>query len=62
MLRLPPQSALPKLGEVLFKGNPIYDGLSEEEARLNVIKRLPQVMYVDAKLVTSEDRARAAAL
>ena len=37
------QAALPHLREVLFVGNPIYEGMDDETARLNVIKRIPQV-------------------
>ncbi|CAE7897230.1 LC1 [Symbiodinium sp. KB8] len=34
---------LPNLRDVLFLNNPIYEGLDREEARLHVIKRLPNV-------------------
>lgn len=37
------QASLGNLRDVLFIGNPIYEGLEPDEARLQVIKRLPHV-------------------
>lgn len=55
-------AALPNLREVIFIGNPIYDGMDEETARANVVKRIPHIKKVDAKIITEEDHERAAAL
>ncbi|KDO25783.1 hypothetical protein SPRG_09079 [Saprolegnia parasitica CBS 223.65] len=49
-------SNLPKLRDVLFAGNPIYEGLSKEEARLNVLKRLRNVMKIDGDMVKQTER------
>ncbi|OQS04002.1 3-hydroxyisobutyrate dehydrogenase, partial [Thraustotheca clavata] len=49
-------SNLPKLRDVLFSGNPIYEGLSKEEARLNVLKRLRNVMKIDGDMVKQTER------
>jgi hypothetical protein len=37
------QADLPKLKEVLFLGNPIYDGLDSRTARAMVVKHIPNV-------------------
>ncbi|RHY23534.1 hypothetical protein DYB25_005957, partial [Aphanomyces astaci] len=49
-------SNLPKLRDVLFTGNPIYEGLSKEEARLNVLKRIRNVMKIDGDMVKQTER------
>ncbi|CAK4085256.1 unnamed protein product [Aphanomyces euteiches] len=49
-------SNLPKLRDVLFTGNPIYDGLSKEDARLNVLKRIRNVMKIDGDMVKQTER------
>jgi len=36
-------ATLPNLREVIFLGNPIYDGLDEDTARAHVLKLIPQV-------------------
>lgn len=54
------QSALPNLRDVLFTGNPIYDGMSKEEARLKVLKLAPQLKKIDGDLVTPADIEEAA--
>lgn len=38
------QADLPKLREVLFYGNPIYESLEPAQARINVVKYIPQVI------------------
>lgn len=53
---------LPKLREVLLIGNPIYEGLSPEQARAMVVKYVPNIVKVDAKIISDEDRELAAAL
>lgn len=53
---------LEKLKDVLLVGNPIYAGLSREEARVRVVKYLPNVMKVDGEMVSPADREAAAAL
>ncbi len=37
------QAGLSELKDVLFVGNPMYEGLDRREAKLQVLKRLPQV-------------------
>ncbi len=37
------QASLSELKDVLFVGNPIYEGLDRREAKLQVLKRIPQV-------------------
>lgn len=37
------QADLPKLREVLFIGNPIYDQMEPSQARLTVVKYIPHV-------------------
>lgn len=53
---------LPKLREVLLIGNPIYEGLSPEQARAMVVKYVPNIVKVDAKIISDEDRELAATL
>lgn len=36
-------------------GNPIYEGLSKEEAKIEVLRRLPQVKKVDGEIITPAD-------
>jgi len=50
---------LPKLTEILLIGNPIYDELSKEERRAQVIKRLPNLKKLDAVLVSEMERESA---
>jgi hypothetical protein len=52
-------AGLPKFRDILLVGNPIYEGLSEEDARANALKRLPNLTKIDGKMVTAADRARA---
>ncbi|CEG36564.1 dynein light chain 1 [Plasmopara halstedii] len=49
-------ASLPKLRDVLFTGNPIYENLSKEDARLNVLKRIPQVAKIDGDMVKQTER------
>ncbi|KAJ8571769.1 hypothetical protein ON010_g5066 [Phytophthora cinnamomi] len=49
-------ASLPKLRDVLFTGNPIYETLSKEDARLNVLKRIPKVAKIDGDMVKQTER------
>lgn len=45
-------ATLPKLRDVLFVGNPMYDDLPDKnEARLHVLKHLPNVTKIDGEMV-----------
>jgi dynein light chain 1 len=44
---------------VLFVGNPIYDDMSKEQARIEVIKRLPNVAKIDGDMVKPAEREAA---
>ena len=55
----PAQASLPKLRDVLFVGNPIYDGMSKEDARLEVLKHLPNLQKIDGDMVTPMDKEKA---
>lgn len=52
-------AALPNLRDVLMVGNPIYDGLSKEEARLEILRRLPSLKKIDGDLVTPLEKEKA---
>lgn len=52
-------ASLPMLRDVLFTGNPIYDNLSKEDARLNVLKRIPKVAKIDGDMVKQTEREAA---
>mmetsp|Transcript_23716 Transcript_23716/g.72989 ORF Transcript_23716/g.72989 Transcript_23716/m.72989 type:complete len:123 (+) Transcript_23716:323-691(+) len=54
-------ASLPNLKDVLFYGNPMYDGLSTQEARIEVLKRLPNVAKIDGSMVLQSDRDQASA-
>lgn len=53
---------LPALSDVLFFGNPMYEGRTEEEQRLQVLTFLPDVMKIDGKVVAASERRAAEAL
>jgi len=53
-------AGLPELRDVLFVGNPIYEGLSREEQRIEVLKRLPNVAKIDGEMVKPAERELAA--
>ena len=55
-------NALPVLREVLFIGNPIYDGMDRQTAKLHVIKRLPRIAKVDNEMVIDSERDAASKL
>jgi dynein light chain 1, axonemal len=50
------QAGLPNLRDVLFVGNPIYDEMSREQARIEVLKRIPQVSKIDGDMVKPAER------
>lgn len=54
-------AGLPELKEVLFVGNPIYDGLDKTAQRINVIKRIPNVAKIDNEMVAPHERDAAQA-
>ena len=41
---------------MLFIGNPIYDEVPKEQARIEVLKRLPQVAKIDGDMVKPMER------
>jgi dynein light chain 1 len=47
------------LRDVLFVGNPIYDEMPKEQARIEVLKRLPQVAKIDGDMVKPAEREAA---
>ena len=50
------KSGLVNLRDVLFVGNPIYDDMPKEQARIEVLKRLPQVAKIDGDMVKPTER------
>ena len=46
----------------MFVGNPIYDSMTKEEARLQVLVRVPQVAKIDGEMVKPSERDAAAEL
>jgi hypothetical protein len=55
-LSLSSQAGLPNLRDVLFIGNPIYDDYSREAARIEVLRRIPQVAKIDGDMVKPAER------
>jgi len=49
-------AGLTNLRDVLFVGNPIYDEVPKEQARIEVLKRLPQVAKIDGDMVKPTER------
>ena len=54
-------AGLPNLKDVLFVGNPMYEGLSPQEARIEVLRKLPKLAKIDGAMVLQRDRDDAAA-
>lgn len=54
------KAGLANLRDVLFVGNPIYDEMPREQARIEVLKRLPQVAKIDGDMVKPTERDLAA--
>ena len=55
-------AGLSSLREVLFTGNPIYDGMEKSAAKLQVLKRLPNLAKIDNDMVSPGERDAAKAL
>ena len=49
-------AGLANLRDVVFVGNPIYDEMPRDQARLEVIRRLPQVAKIDDVMVKPMER------
>jgi len=52
-------AGLPKFRDILLVGNPIYEGLEEEEVRTQILRRLPNLTKIDGKMVTPAERSAA---
>ena len=50
---------LPALEDILLLGNPCYEGLTKEQRRVEVVKRLPKIKKLDGTLVTDTEREAA---
>jgi len=55
-------AGLPCLREVLFLGNPIYEGMDKRDAKLQVLKRLPRLAKIDNEMVIDDEREAASKL
>lgn len=49
-------AGLSNLRDVLFVGNPIYDDMSREQSRIEVLRRIPQVSKIDGDMVKPGER------
>ena len=47
---------MPKLNNVVFLGNDIYEKYSNKDARLMVLKKLPKSIMIDNIMVSVSDR------
>jgi len=52
---------LPNLRDVLFFGNPMYEGFTKEEAKIEILRRLPDLQKIDGDMILETDREKAAA-
>ncbi|CAD2088941.1 dynein light chain 1, putative [Plasmodium vinckei brucechwatti] len=50
------QNTLPELIELGLKGNPIYEGRTNEYMKLVILKKLPQLKVVDNETITEKQR------
>ncbi len=50
------QRELQSLEELLLVGNPMYEGLTKEARRVEVIKRLPKLKKLDGQMVSEVER------
>ena len=50
---------LQNIKTVLFTNNPVYGELSKDDAIPRVVKKIPQIETVDAKLITAAIRQAA---
>merc|ERR1711988_1263722 len=51
--------SLPNLRDVLFVGNPMYEGMDKDAARIEVLKQLPNLQKIDGSMVTPSERDKA---
>eukprot|EP00386_Alphamonas_edax_P014740 GDKI01045139.1.p1 GENE.GDKI01045139.1~~GDKI01045139.1.p1 ORF type:complete len:194 (-),score=54.56 GDKI01045139.1:292-873(-) len=51
---------LPNLCNVLFKGNPMYDGRTLEQCKCSVLKRVPNLKTIDGEMVTDQLKEKSA--
>jgi dynein light chain 1 len=51
--------SLENLKDVLFFGNPIYDDLTKEQCRIEVLKKLPNLTKIDGDMVKPAEREQA---
>lgn len=49
-------AGLANLRDVVFVGNPMYDDMPRDQARLEIIRRLPQVTKIDDEMVKPMER------
>mmetsp|Transcript_38187 Transcript_38187/g.49421 ORF Transcript_38187/g.49421 Transcript_38187/m.49421 type:complete len:157 (-) Transcript_38187:37-507(-) len=54
-------ASLPKFRDILLVGNPIYEGMEENERRVEVLKHLPNLAKIDGSMVTPAERTAAKA-
>merc|ERR1712054_400053 len=52
-------TSLPNLKDVVFVGNPMYEGLAKEDTRIEVLKQLPNLTKIDGSMVTPSERDKA---
>lgn len=50
---------LPSLEELLLIGNPCYEGLTKEQRRIEVLKRVPKIKKLDGVVVADTEREAA---
>ena len=49
----------PELRDILLVGNPIYDNMTTEQQRVEVLKHLPNLQKIDGVVVTPSEREAA---
>lgn len=49
-------AGLANLRDILFVGNPIYDDMTKEAARIEVLRKVPQVFKIDGDMVKPAER------
>ena len=54
-------SANPGLRDILLVGNPMYEGLEPTDAKIEVLRRLPNLAKIDGAMVLQSERDAAAA-
>ena len=50
---------LPALEDLLLLGNPCYEGLTKEQRRIEVLKRVPKIKKLDGTVVSDTEREAA---